>query len=35
MGFYGCELKEKDVFIFMEYCPNGMLTKLIDNGIEE
>ena len=35
MGFYGFEIKEDDVYLFVEYCPNGDLTHLIKKGIDE
>lgn len=35
MGYYGFIEKEDTVYIFIEFCPNGTLTDLIENGIEE
>ena len=35
MGFYGYEISEKDVYLFIEYCPNGTLTDMIKKGIDE
>lgn len=35
MGFYGFEKIKESVYIFIEFCPNGTLTDLIKEGIEE
>ena len=35
MGFYGYKYDEKDVYLFVEYCPGGVLTDLIAKGLEE
>ena len=35
MGFFGFEKQNDTVYIFVEYCPNGTLTDLIKEGIEE
>lgn len=35
MGFYGYKVDEKDVYLFVEYCPGGVLTDYIKKGIEE
>jgi hypothetical protein len=33
MGFYGFEKIGENVYIFIEFCPNGTLTDLIKEGI--
>lgn len=35
MGFYGYKADQDDVYLFIEYCPNGTLTKLIKKGLDE
>ena len=35
MGFYGYELKKQDVYMFIEYCPGGILTQKIKDGLSE
>ena len=35
MGFYGYETIADRVYIFVEFCPNGTLSDLIKDGIEE
>jgi serine/threonine protein kinase len=35
MGFYGYEHRTNDVYMFMEYCPNGTLTSVVKNGLTE
>ena len=35
MSYYGFEISESDVYVFVEYCPEGTLTGLIKKGIEE
>ena len=35
MGYYGFEKNSDSVYIFVEFCPNGTLTDLMKEGIEE
>jgi|JI6StandDraft_1071083.scaffolds.fasta_scaffold81043_3 serine/threonine protein kinase len=35
MGFYSFQKINESVYIFIEFCPNGTLTDLIKEGIEE
>jgi len=35
MGFYGFEKIKDSIYIFVEFCPNGTLTDLINEGIPE
>lgn len=35
MGYYGFEEINGSIYIFIEFCPNGMLTDLITEGISE
>ena len=35
MGYYGFEKNNDSVYIFVEFCPNGTLTDLMKEGIEE
>lgn len=35
MGFYGYEHRKNDVYMFVEFCPNGDLTGAIKKGLSE
>lgn len=35
MGYYGFEKIKDSIYIFVEFCPNGTLTDLINEGIPE
>lgn len=35
MGFYGYKADKDDVYLFIEYCPGGVLTDMIKKGIDE
>lgn len=35
MGFYGYKADKDDVYLFVEYCPGGVLTELIKKGLDE
>lgn len=34
MDFYGYIASNEDVYLFIEYCPGGVLTNLIKKGLE-
>lgn len=35
MGFYGFEHRKNDVYMFVEFCPNGDLTGAIKKGLSQ